>query len=52
MFIDMQKYVYFENVLNVLYIEIKHKWQNGENKRYKKCPLFSFASSNSSQFYF
>ena len=24
----------------------------GENKRYKKCPYFSFASSNSSQFYF
>ena len=23
-----------------------------QNKRYKKCPLFSFVSSNSSQFYF
>ena len=23
-----------------------------QNKRYKKCPLFSFASSNSSRFYF
>ena len=25
---------------------------SGWNKRYKKCPLFSFVSSNSSQFYF
>ena len=24
----------------------------GQNKRYKKCPPFSFANSNSSQFYF
>ena len=24
----------------------------GQNKRYKKCPLFSFVSSNSRQFYF
>ena len=24
----------------------------GQNKRYKKCTLFSFASSNSSKFYF
>ena len=25
MFFSMQKYVYSENVLNILYIEIKHK---------------------------
>ena len=46
------KYVHSENVFNTLYIEIKHMLKNSfeQNKWYKKCPLFSFASSNTSQF--
>ena len=55
MFFDMQKYVYSGSAFNTLYIEIKHKCFKiafGQNKRHKKRPLFSFASSSSSQFYF
>ena len=32
--------------------QIFNKISSWQNKRYKKCPLFSVASSNSSQFYF
>ena len=48
------KYVHSESVFNTLYIEIKHMLKNSskQNKWYKKCLLFSFASSNSSQFTF
>ena len=52
---DMYKYVYSESVFNTQYIEIKQilkKISFGQNKRYKKCPFFSFASSNSAQLYF
>ena len=55
MLFDMQKYLYYEIVFNTLYIEIKHKFFKkfffGQNKWYKKYPLF-FANSNKSQFYF
>ena len=40
--------MYCESLFNTLCIEIKHK----SYKWYKNCPLFSFTSSNSSQFYF
>ena len=40
MFFDVQKYVYSESVLNAF----------AQNKRYRKRLVFSFASSNSSQF--
>ena len=46
-------YVYSESLYITLYIEIKQMLKNfflGQNKRYKKCTLFSFTSSNSSQF--
>ena len=54
MIFDMWKYVYFESVFNTLYIEIKLnvKKISFRQKRSKKCPLFSFVRSNSSQFYF
>ena len=48
-------YIYFESVLSTLYTETKHKCKKisfGQNKQYKKCLLFSFTSSNSSQFHF
>ena len=51
MLFEMQKYVYSESVFNTLYTEINHKYLKisiGQNKWYKKCPLFSFANSNSS----
>ena len=32
--------------------QVLYKISFGQNKRYKKSSLFSFASSNSSQFYF
>ena len=44
-----------ESVFNTLYIEINiivKKYSLGQNKYYKKCPPFSTASSDSSQFYF
>ena len=49
-------YLYSESSFNTLYIywdkkNVK-KVSFGQNKRYKKCCLFSFASSSSSQFYF
>ena len=47
---------YFEIVFNMLYIEIKlkclKKFPQTKKKWYKKCPLFPFLSSSSSQFYF
>ena len=50
----MEKYVYFESVVNKLYIELNTnvKISLAQNKQYEKCALFSFMSSNSSQFYF
>ena len=42
-FCYVKKYVYSESLLNTLYVEIKNKcWKNsfGQNKQYKKCPLF------------
>ena len=54
MFFDMKKYMYPESLFNALDIEIKYKLLQkisfGQNKRYKKCTRFSFASSKSSQF--
>ena len=50
----MQMYVYSESVYNTLYIEINtniKKISFWQNKRYKKCLLFSLVSSNTSQFY-
>ena len=55
MFFDKYKYVYSENAINTLYIEINKNLKEilfRQNKQYKKYSLFSFASSNSSQFYF
>ena len=48
-------YVYSESAFNTLQIEIKHTcWKISfvQSKRYKKYPLSSFASFNSSQLYF
>ena len=42
--------MFFESVFNALYIEINHVCQKYFLRT--KCLLFSFASSNSSQFYF
>ena len=54
MFFDMQKYVYSESVFNTLYIEIKQMLKEFPSDKISgtKNALFSFASSNSSQFYF
>ena len=55
MFFDMQKYVlYSESLFNALCIEVKYKCYKknffGQNKRYKKCTLFSFAGSTHHSF--
>ena len=44
MFLDMSKYVYSESLFNTPYIEMKQnvkKISSQQNKRYKKCTLFS-----------
>ena len=49
----MEKYLYFESVFNALHIKINTNIKKSsfrQNKRYKNCPPYSFASSNSSQF--
>ena len=54
LFFDLWKYVYSEGAFNTLYIEIKHKFEKNPLDKINgtKNALFSFASSNSSQFYF
>ena len=54
MFFDMEKYVYSEIVFNTLSTVIKQilKKFPSDKLNCEKCPIFSFASSNSSQFCF
>ena len=51
MFFDMQMYIYSEHLFNNLYIENTKK-NPSEKINITKNALFSFTSSNPSQFYF